>query len=125
MEVLSPGDPKFANGVLINLGQAGKSLFFEPMTVGQPRAGLADTRASDSFIIDRSNGTSLIEVVMGEGRKRIVRRMMDAVGHPVRRLVRTAIGAVRDGNLAPGTYRTLTIDEIRGLYVAGKDTTDG
>ena len=101
----------------------------EPATIRRLVGGVdlddGPAAAVSARVIDRSNGTSLIEVVMGEGRKRIVRRMMDAVGHPVRRLVRTAIGAVRDGTLAPGTYRTLTIDEIRGLYTAGKDTTDG
>lgn len=80
--------------------------------------------AVSARLIDRSGHTSLVEVVMGEGRKRIVRRMMDAVGHPVERLVRTAIGPVRDGSLAPGAYRTLTIEEIRELYAAGAEASD-
>ena len=62
---------------------------------------------------------ALVEVVMGEGRNREVRRMFDAVGHPVRHLVRTAIGPIRDRDLAPGSWRMLTVDEVRSLYAAG------
>lgn len=70
-------------------------------------------------ILDHSGETSLVEITMGEGRKRIVRRVMDAVGHPVQRLVRVAIGPLRDGSLSPGEYRPLSIDEVRALYEAG------
>jgi len=75
-------------------------------------------RASSARLIDRFGDEALIEVVMTEGRKREVRRMMDAVGHPVRRLVRTAIGPVSDRDLAPGDHRPLTLDEVRSLYAA-------
>jgi 23S rRNA pseudouridine2605 synthase len=40
------------------------------------------------------------------------------VGHPVERLVRTAIGPLRDTQLRPGTWRSLTIEEVRSLYEA-------
>ncbi len=69
-------------------------------------------------VIDRRRDRSLLELVMGEGRKREVRRMCDAVGHPVRRLVRTAIGPLQDRNLRPGEVRDLTLDEVRALYAA-------
>jgi len=75
-------------------------------------------RAVSTRLIDRFGDESLIEVVMSEGRNREVRRMMDAVGHPVRRLVRTAIGPITDRDLAPGSHRPLTIDEVRSLYAA-------
>jgi 23S rRNA pseudouridine2605 synthase len=55
---------------------------------------------------------------MKEGRKRIVRRMCSAVGHPVRRLVRTRIGPLQDTKLAPGAHRALTPGEVRALYAA-------
>lgn len=55
-------------------------------------------------------------MVMGEGRKREVRRMLGAVGHPVRRLVRTRLGPVRLGTLPPGAVRPLTQQEIEMLY---------
>ncbi len=63
---------------------------------------------------------ALVEVVMGEGRKREVRRMLDAIGHPVTGLVRTAIGPVSDRDLTPGSARPLTLDEVRSLYRAAR-----
>jgi 23S rRNA pseudouridine2605 synthase len=64
------------------------------------------------------HGTSALEIVVREGRKRMVRRMSSAVGHPVLRLVRTRIGPLRDPALAPGAWRTLTAKEVRKLYAA-------
>jgi 23S rRNA pseudouridine2605 synthase len=58
----------------------------------------------------------MIEVVLVEGRNREVRRLLEAVGAPVRRLVRTAVGPVRLTGLAPGEFRSLRPDEIRSLY---------
>jgi 23S rRNA pseudouridine2605 synthase len=60
----------------------------------------------------------MIEVVLVEGRNREVRRLLEAVGAPVRRLVRTAVGPVRLTGLAPGEFRALRPEEIRGLYRA-------
>jgi 23S rRNA pseudouridine2605 synthase len=54
--------------------------------------------------------------VLHEGRKHIVRRLLAAVGHPVQRLVRTAIGPVLLGNQRAGTVRELTRDELAGLH---------
>jgi 23S rRNA pseudouridine2605 synthase len=65
---------------------------------------------------DRS--TSALELTIHEGRNRQVRRMCDAIGHPVRRLVRTRIGPLHDARLAPGEWRTLTATEVRALYEA-------
>jgi 23S rRNA pseudouridine2605 synthase len=58
---------------------------------------------------------SMIRLVIHEGRNRQVRRMCEAVGHPVTRLVRTRIGPLRDHHLAPGEWRELTQDEVRAL----------
>jgi 23S rRNA pseudouridine2605 synthase len=63
----------------------------------------------------RGDATAL-EVTIHEGRNRQVRRMCDAIGHPVRRLVRTRVGPVRDDRLQPGAWRTLTVEEVRALY---------
>jgi 23S rRNA pseudouridine2605 synthase len=60
----------------------------------------------------------VVRLVIHEGRNRQVRRMCEAVGHPVVRLVRTRIGPLRDHSLAPGGWRTLTVDEVRALEVA-------
>lgn len=57
----------------------------------------------------------VLRLVIHEGRNRQVRRMCAAVGHPVRRLVRTRIGPVGDRGLAPGEWRSLTPAEVRGL----------
>ncbi len=73
-------------------------------------------RAVAASIRDRYRDKTLVEVVMAEGKKREVRRMLDAVGHPVLRLARTAIGPIRDSRLEPGAWRELTIHEIRSLY---------
>jgi 23S rRNA pseudouridine2605 synthase len=57
----------------------------------------------------------LIRLTLHEGRNRQVRRMCEAVGHPVRRLVRTRIGPLTDRRLKPGAWRDLTTDEVRSL----------
>ena len=56
-----------------------------------------------------------IRLVIHEGRNRQVRRMCDAIGHPVRRLVRVRIGPLRDQHLGPGEWRPLEPAEIRAL----------
>lgn len=78
-------------------------------------------RAVRARSLDRSGGQSLVEIVMREGRKREVRRMLAAVGHPVRRLVRTAIGPLRDPSLEPGRWRRLDVEEVRALYRAAEE----
>jgi len=60
----------------------------------------------------------VVRIVIHEGRNRQVRRMLEAVGHPVVRLVRSRIGPIRDPDLAPGTWRHLTPSEVRGLAEA-------
>ena len=60
-------------------------------------------------------GPSLLRLVIHEGRNRQVRRMCEAVGHPVRRLVRTRLAELTDPGLAPGEWRPLTTDEVRSL----------
>ena len=57
----------------------------------------------------------MVRLVIHEGRNRQVRRMCEAVGHPVIRLVRTRIGSLSDTQLAPGAWRPLTRDEVRSL----------
>jgi 23S rRNA pseudouridine2605 synthase len=58
---------------------------------------------------------SIVRLVIHEGRNRQVRRMCEAIGHPVQRLVRTRIGPLADRKLKPGTWRPLTNDELRAL----------
>jgi len=60
-------------------------------------------------------GDHALRLVIHEGRNRQVRRMCEAVGHPVSRLVRVRIGPIADRMLAPGAWRPLTTDEVRAL----------
>jgi 23S rRNA pseudouridine2605 synthase len=69
-------------------------------------------------------GTSLLRIVIHEGRNRQVRRMGEAVGHPVRRLVRTRIGPVTDRTLKPGEWRELTQAEVRALERAAAESAE-
>lgn len=75
-------------------------------------------RAVDARSMGRAGDRAAVRIVMAEGRKREVRRMLDAVGLPVQRLVRTRIGPVRLGRMKPGELRDLTQEEVRGLYRA-------
>ena len=59
--------------------------------------------------------TAWIEIKLREGKKRQIRHMTAAVGLPTLRLVRVAIGRVRLGNLKPGKWRDLTVDEMNSL----------
>jgi len=63
-------------------------------------------------------GDSVLRVVLTEGRKRQIRRMLETVGHPVVRLVRVRIGPLTDHRLAPGEHRDLTPEELRSLQRA-------
>jgi 23S rRNA pseudouridine2605 synthase len=60
----------------------------------------------------------VLRITIHEGRNRQVRRMCEAVGHPVTRLVRTRIGPLQDRRLAPGRWRHLSPAEIRQLALA-------
>ncbi len=66
-------------------------------------------------VVDRSKGRASLRVVMTEGRKREVRRLLAAVGLPVVRLVRLRVGPIRLGGLEPGALRPLDPDEVRAL----------
>lgn len=68
----------------------------------------------------RTEARTMVTIVLHEGRNRIVRRMFEAVGHPVRSLSRTRIGPVRMGQLKSGTMRDLTRDELGALLDAVK-----
>lgn len=74
--------------------------------------------AISARVLDVNSGRSLVEIVMGEGRNREVRRMCSAVGAEVLTLVRTAIGPVRDGRLRAGEHRKLEPAEVTALYAA-------
>lgn len=73
----------------------------------------------DGFrVLESAGQQALVEVVVHEGRKHVVRRLLDEVGHPVSRLLRTSIGPVRLGHQRPGTLRRLGREEVGKLYRA-------
>ncbi len=76
------------------------------------------TAPARAKVVQRRGATAAIEIGIHEGRNRQVRRMCAAVGHPVRRLVRTRIGPLHDRQLEPGAWRMLSRNEVRRLYEA-------
>ena len=70
---------------------------------------------SAAKVVTQGADKSIVELVIHEGRNRIVRRLLDHVGHPVRQLTRTAIGPVLIGQLRSGDLRDLTLDELGDL----------
>jgi 23S rRNA pseudouridine2605 synthase len=74
---------------------------------------LEDGKTSPAQVSRVSDG--LLRIVIHEGRNRQVRRMCSAVGHDVTRLVRTRIGPLSDPTLSPGSFRQLSIAEVRKL----------
>jgi 23S rRNA pseudouridine2605 synthase len=87
--------------------------------IGRLRGGVeledGQARAKSARVAGRAGDRGAVRLVMTEGRKREVRRLLTAVGLPVSRLVRVRVGAVRLGGLAPGERRELTHDEIVAL----------
>jgi 23S rRNA pseudouridine2605 synthase len=71
-------------------------------------------------VVSRHGNRSIDELALHEGRNRVVRRLMEAVGHPVRRLTRTAIGPVRLHGLGRGELRELTREELGTLLDAAR-----
>jgi 23S rRNA pseudouridine2605 synthase len=74
----------------------------------------------DSFrVVGSEGGAAMLELVVHEGRKHLIRRLLAAQGYPVQRLVRTAIGPIRLGQLRPGRVRPLNSREAGELFAAG------
>ncbi len=94
-----------------------------PRGVGKKlRAGIeledGPARVDDFAVVDAIPGKTLVRLTLHEGRNRIVRRMLEAVGFPVEALVRTEIGTVSLGKQRPGSIRALRQDEVGQLYKA-------
>jgi 23S rRNA pseudouridine2605 synthase len=88
-------------------------------TLKQLRAGIelddGPVRPNAVTLVSTGSDRSLIKITLHEGRQHIVRRTMEAVGHPVRRLSRIGIGPVRLGDLKVGELRDLTQEELGAL----------
>ncbi len=100
-------DGRVATATLRRL-QAGVTLEDGPVTVSRAR------------VVQHAADKSIVELVIHEGRNRIVRRLLDHVGHPVRRLTRTAIGPVVLHGLQQGRLRELTLAELGELLDAAR-----
>jgi 23S rRNA pseudouridine2605 synthase len=77
------------------------------------------TAPAEARIIERGPRSTVLELVIHEGRKRQVRRMCEAVGHPVNALERVRFGPLELGDLAPGQWRALGAAELEALRAAG------
>ena len=95
-----------------------------PAAAGGRRArGRTGRPSTRSGVVDSQPGKALVEVVLHEGRKHIVRRLLAEVGHPVISLVRTQVGPVRLGDTKPGRWRALTAAEVGGALRGGRAVT--
>lgn len=72
-------------------------------------------KLSEFRIIDQGQETAIVELTLHEGRKHIVRRLLDHVGHPVVDLTRVRFGSIRLGNLKPGRTRVIGGNELGHL----------
>jgi 23S rRNA pseudouridine2605 synthase len=70
---------------------------------------------------DGVGGNAWLKVVLGEGRSRQVRRMLESVGHKVSKLRRVAIGPIRDSSMPPGGFRDLSREELEALRAAAAE----
>jgi 23S rRNA pseudouridine2605 synthase len=84
---------------------------------------LEDGRTAPAQV--RRISADTIEITIHEGRKRQVKRMCEAVGHPVKRLERVALGPLALGDLPRGRWRRLSEDEIEALMAAGSRSARG
>ena len=91
----------------------------EPWVPRKLRRGIeledGEAKADRVTVKDSGPRGSIVEITLHSGKNRIVRRMLDAVGHPVTRLARARLGPLRLGNLRPGQTRTLSGEEIAAL----------
>lgn len=88
----------------------------------QLRAGVdlddGPASADTARIVGATDAGTQLEIVIHDGRNRVVRRMFEVLGHPVRRLVRTHVGPIALAELRPGRLRALSQPEVRALYKA-------
>ena len=86
---------------------------------GPAKAGHYDRKTSTAATRDGERN-AIVLLTIREGRNRQVRRMLEAVGHPVRKLRRTKIGPISDREIRPGEWRELTTKEVQALQRAAE-----
>lgn len=127
--ILVTNDGELANRLTHPRYEVGKT--YRVMVAGHPsREQIAElrrgvrlaegvARVESVRIKGRHKHATLLEMTLKEGRNREIRRVLARVGHKVLRLVRTAVGPVKLGNLPPGASRKLTREETDALWAAG------
>lgn len=130
--LLLTNDGELANGLIHPSGGVPKTYLAEVVGVPAPaalrrlREGIAledgVTAPARARVVQEWDDRAAVEITIHEGRNRQVRRMCEAIGHPVQRLVRTRFGPLSDSRLEPGRWRPLRMAEVRALHeaVAGK-----
>ena len=76
-------------------------------------------KAHSAEVLETADDTTWLRLILKEGKKRQIRRMLAAVGHPVIRLIRTRFGPLELGTLEPSQWRFLTHDEIQAIEQRG------
>lgn len=94
----------------------------ERLSRGVTIEGRRTAPADIQLLPGRDESHARLRITIREGRNRQVRNMFDAVGHPVDRLVRVAVGPIRDGRLKTGYWRDLTKEEVAALKKAANAT---
>jgi len=91
----------------------------EPVMLQKFKDGVVDAgdllKAQKTRLVSANNTRSVVEVILGEGKNREIRRLFEAVGLTVLRLKRVQIGPIKLGELPAGKWRTLTEPEIKSL----------
>lgn len=85
----------------------------EGVNIGGERSARASVRLLNVSV---ENNTALLEITLSEGRKRQVKKMCEAINHPVLKLHRERFAGLSSGDLLEGSYRVLTEKEIKNLY---------
>lgn len=97
-----------------------------PIVLGRLRHGVelddGPTRPARVELVERTHNTTLLRIVLQEGRRRQIRRMCEAVSHPVIDLHRISMGPLRLGDLDAGRWRHLKSDEVEMLEQATSTT---
>jgi 23S rRNA pseudouridine2605 synthase len=93
----------------------------EPDVLAQVKRGVhlseGFVHAVDVRVKGRKKGSTILEMVLDEGRNREIRRLLARLGHKVQRLTRIAVGPVRLGEMPRGAVRALTPEEVRKLRI--------
>jgi pseudouridine synthase len=116
---------RLARGLLVEgrrTAPAAVSVLSRPAPTGRQPRRATDANRSRERPPARS-ASALLEISLREGRNRQVRKMCEAIGHPVDRLKRVSIGPIRDDRLKPGQWRELTAAEVGRLRAAGAQDT--